>query len=138
MDYLLSMTEKMTVLYNDTCPICSREVNGYRRMTAGRAEGVVYAGLSEGAYACHGLTEEQAARRFYVVKEGALLSGVPAFAALWQEVPRLRWMSWLVSLWGLRWLAAQIYDRLLAPVLFAMHKRRQRRADTGGATDRIR
>lgn len=122
------MTDKMTVIYNDSCPICSREVAGYRRMTERCGLDVAYAGLSDDTYRRFGLTEDEAARRFHVLKGGKLLSGVPAFAALWNEMPRLRWLARLVQLWGVRWIAGQTYDRLLAPALYAMHKRRQRRA----------
>jgi len=123
------MTENITVIYNDTCPICSREVDGYRRMTAGEGTDVAYAGLSDGAYAAYGLSKAQAAREFHVVKGGRMLSGVPAFAALWSEIPRLRWLARLVSLPGVHWLACIVYDHVLAPALYLMHKRRQRRLE---------
>ena len=132
------MTQKMTVLYNDTCPICSREVNGYRRMTEARGLPVAYAGLSDGTYAQAGLTEEEAARRFHLLKDGQLLSGVPAFAALWQDLPGLRWLSRLVRLPGVRLIAAAVYDRILAPLLYALHRRRQRRAESVCAGRRSR
>lgn len=122
------MTDKMTVIYNDSCPICSREVASYRRMTEQGGLDVAYAGLSEDTYARFGLTADEAARRFHVLKGGRMLSGVPAFAALWNEVPRLRWLSRVVRVWGVRWVARQAYDRLLAPTLYGMHKRRLRRA----------
>lgn len=126
------MTEKMTVIYNDSCPICSREVAGYRRATEGCGRNVAYAGLSDDTCRRVGLTPDQAARRFHVLKEGRLLSGVPAFAALWHEIPSLRWLSRLVGLPGVRWFAELTYDRLLAPLLYALHKRRERRAARSG------
>jgi predicted DCC family thiol-disulfide oxidoreductase YuxK len=120
------MPDKMTVIYNDACPICSREVDGYKRMTERNGLKVAYSGLSEGAYSALGLTEDEAARRFHVLNGDSLLSGVPAFAALWAEMPRLRWLARLVQVPGVRWVTTVVYDRLLAPVLFMMHKRRQR------------
>lgn len=126
------MSDKMTVIYNDSCPICSREVESYRRMTERGGLEVAYVGLSEETYQRFGLTADEAARRFHVLKGGRLLSGVPAFAALWNEMPRLRWLARLVQVWGVRWVARQTYDRLLAPALYAMHKRRQRRAGRSG------
>lgn len=116
----------MTVIYNDTCPICSREVNQYRRVTDARGAEVLYAGLSDCALGVHGLTAEAAARRFHVVKEGQLIGGVPAFAVLWDEIPKLRWLAWLVRRPGINWAAALVYDHVLAPMLYAMHLRRQR------------
>jgi predicted DCC family thiol-disulfide oxidoreductase YuxK len=124
------MTDKITVIYNDTCPICSREVNGYRRSTDRNGGTVAYSGLSEGACDSFGLTEDAAARRFHVLEDGVLLSGVPAFAALWARIPGLRWLSRFVRLPGVRGLAGFVYDRLLAPPLYALHKRRQRRTES--------
>ena len=64
------MKTELIVIYNDTCPICAREVAGYRRATRRAGASVSYAGLSDGDVARFGLTEEQAARRFHVLKDG--------------------------------------------------------------------
>ena len=131
------MNERTTVIYNDTCPVCSREVAGYRRMAARDGLEIEFAGLSDGVHARHGLNDEAAARRFHVVVEGELYSGLPAFAALWSRMPRLRWLSRMVRLPVLRTVFGGFYDYLAAPALFALHKRRQRRAESvsgnGGA-----
>ncbi|WP_305967946.1 MULTISPECIES: thiol-disulfide oxidoreductase DCC family protein [unclassified Mameliella] len=124
------MTDKPTVIYNDSCPICSREVAGYRRMAERDGVELGFAGLSEGAHADHGLTRDQAARRFHVVKDGTLYSGLPAFAVLWAEMPRLRWLARLVRLPGLSHILGAAYDHLVAPALYALHRRRQRRAES--------
>ncbi|MBV6635449.1 MAG: DUF393 domain-containing protein [Mameliella sp.] len=124
------MTERPTVIYNDSCPICSREVAGYRRMAEHDGVEVGFAGLSEGTHQDHGLTGDQAARRFHVVKDGTLYSGLPAFAVLWAEMPRLRWLAWLVRLPVLSRILGLIYDHLVAPALYALYRRRQRRAES--------
>ncbi|WP_058246386.1 thiol-disulfide oxidoreductase DCC family protein [Tropicibacter naphthalenivorans] len=121
------MSEKTTVIYNDTCPICSREVDGYKRLTAQDAT-IGYHGLSACDLARFGLTPDQAARRFHVVKGGQLLSGMPAFAALWQDIPRLRWLARVVRAPIIRPAVGALYDHVAAPILYKMHKRRQRRA----------
>ena len=117
----------MTVVYNDTCPICSREVEGYKHMTDAEDVDVEYVGLSSGRAAEFGLDQEAAARRFHVVTEGARLSGVDAFAALWSRLPKLRWLSRIVTLPVIHRLAELVYDHVAAPALFVMHRRRQRR-----------
>lgn len=120
------MQRDMTVIYNDTCPICSREVAAYKRRTP---DAVRYVGLDPDRLAQLGLTPDAAARRFHVVRDGTLLSGVPAFAALWDTMPRLRWLARLVRLPGIRGVTAWGYDRVAAPLLYALHRRRQARAD---------
>ncbi len=121
------MTDKTTVIYNDTCPICAREVNAYRDMSRAGGLEIVYQGLSDCDLARFGLDRDSAARRFHVVKGGVLYDGIPAFALLWDDLPRLRWLARLVRLPGVAWLAAALYDHVLAPALFALHKRRERR-----------
>ena len=117
--------ETLDVIYNDTCPICSREVALYKTKTG---EDVVYHGLSDGDMARFGLTDVTAAREFHVLQEGELISGVPAFALLWDRMPRMRWLARFVRLPVIQPLAALIYGRVLAPMLYASHKRRQARA----------
>ena len=124
------MTDKPTVIYNDSCPICSREVAGYRRMAEHDGVDIGFAGLSEGAHADHGLSRDAAARRFHVVKDGTLYSGLPAFAVLWAEMPRLRWLARLGRLPVLNRLLGLFYDHLAAPALYRLHRRRQRRAES--------
>ncbi|SNT18892.1 thiol-disulfide oxidoreductase DCC family protein [Antarctobacter heliothermus] len=130
MAYLFPMQEKTTVIYNDTCPICSREVDSYRRMTARDGLDIAYCRLSDGAQAAHGLTRDAAARRFHVIRDGKMLDGMPAFAALWEEMPRLRWLAWLVRRPVLRQITEGLYDHAMAPMLYRMHLRRQRRQES--------
>ena len=126
MTYVCAMTQDLTVIYNDSCPICAREVSAYRRYTEARGVPVTYLGLSSDRLATHGLTKRDAARRLHVVQDGQVISGVPAFALLWDRIPRLRWLAWLVRRPVIASLAALIYDHILAPALFAMHRRRER------------
>ena len=67
---------------------------------------------------------DTAARRLHVRKDGIVLSGIPAFIALWQEIPRYRWLARIVSLPGIHRLAVWTYDGILAPALYAWHRRR--------------
>lgn len=121
------------VIYNADCPICSREIAGYRRMSEAAGLAIRYSDLKRADLARWGLTEEAAARRFHVVQDGRLLDGVPAFAALWSRMPGLRWLARTVELPGLRQMAAFGYDRLAAPLLYALHRRRRARALHKGA-----
>jgi len=116
-----------TVIYNETCPICSREVDMYARYAKSKALPLRFEGLATADLAAWDLTPEAAARRFHVVKDGQLYAGVPAFVNLWDEMPRFRWLAYLLRLPGVSSLAAVVYDRMLAPRLYRLHEKRQAR-----------
>jgi len=120
----MSRGMETTVIYNADCPICSREVDGYRRYAEARALPLHFQDMGRADLAAWGLTPEDAARRLHVVQQGRLLAGVDAFVALWAEMPRFRWLARLVALPGLRQAAELLYERALAPLLYAMHRRR--------------
>jgi len=121
------MTETMTVIYNADCPICAREIAHYRRLTERHDLPVRYAGLDAPDVIDSGLTRDDAARRLHVVRDGEVIAGVPAFIALWRVIPGFRWAARIVSLPGLRQIATHSYDWVLAPALYALHRRRVRR-----------
>ena len=75
-----------------------------------------------------GIDEDTAARRLYVEHEGELLSGIPAFIVLWQQMPRYNWLARLVALPVIKQIAAATYDYLVAPVIYRWHQRRKARA----------
>ncbi len=113
------------VLYNADCPVCSFEINHYAAYARRQALPLGFEDLNVDDLADWGLTRDQAARRLYVLKDGALHSGIPAFLILWQDMPRYRWLARLVGLPGIRHLAGFVYDRILAPLIYRWHLRRQ-------------
>ena len=119
------MTEKTEVLYNDTCPICSREVGHYERLTQISGAPVAYDPLNQTDTLVHwGVDAETAAKRLHVRKGGQVYSGIPAFVLLWREIPQYRWLARFISIPGVHGLACATYDWVLAPVLYHMHRRR--------------
>ena len=119
------MSEKTHVLYNDDCPICRFEIDSYRRRAVKAGLPLRFDTLE--AAADWGITPDQAARRLHVRQGGEVLSGLPAFRALWAEMPGFRWLAWVTGVWGVRQVAGAVYDHVLAPALYAMHVRRVRR-----------
>ena len=113
------------VLYNETCPVCSFEIDAYRRRAEASDLPIRFDTLAEAAN--WGLTADQAARRLHVLHRGELLSGLPAFRALWGEIPHLHWLARLTGRPFIGAAAVTLYDKLLAPVLYRMHLRRQKR-----------
>lgn len=119
------MTEDIRILYNDTCPLCRFEVDGYRRAADAAAAPLRFDRLDEAAD--WGLTPDQAARALHVMQDGQLLSGLPAFQAIWAHLPRWRWLARLTALPVIRPALTLIYDRIAAPLLYRAHLRRTAR-----------
>ncbi|WP_298429994.1 thiol-disulfide oxidoreductase DCC family protein [uncultured Jannaschia sp.] len=117
----------LRVLYNAECPACRFEIDHYRRWTERDGLPVGFDDLNGPERAEWGIEADAAARRLHVRRGGETLSGFPAFLALWAEMPRMRWAARIGGLPGIRTVAGWIYDRIGAPLLYASHRRRQRR-----------
>lgn len=117
---------KTRVLYNDSCPICSREIKHYDRLAAEEQLSLSFEKLSTQAQAW-GIDPDTAAQRIHAIRGDEILTGFDAFVAMWSEIPRYRWLSRLCSLPVIRTIVRWVYDRVAAPLLYAMHKRRQRK-----------
>jgi len=120
------MTDETRVLYNEDCPVCRFEIGHYRKQALAEGAALRFEDLSN--VAAWGLTPDQAARRLHVMHQGRLVSGIPAFQLLWAKLPGWRWLARIMALPGLHQLACAGYDHLLAPLLYRMHLRRQRRS----------
>jgi predicted DCC family thiol-disulfide oxidoreductase YuxK len=94
-----------TVYFDGACPVCSREVAQYRRLRGAEALRFVDASSCEAAAFGPGLTREEALARMHVREaDGRLVSGAPAFAAIWRRLPAFAWA------------APVLEHRLVAPV----------------------
>ncbi|MEL6806589.1 MAG: DUF393 domain-containing protein [Pseudomonadota bacterium] len=118
------MTENTRVLYNADCPVCSFEINHYAAYSVRNGLPIRFEDLNRDALDAWGLTPDEAARRLYVMKDGQMFSGIPAFIVLWQDMPRYRWLARLIALPGLNRLACLTYDYVLAPLIYRWHLRR--------------
>jgi predicted DCC family thiol-disulfide oxidoreductase YuxK len=118
------MTDETRILYNDTCPLCRFEIDHYRARAQATGAPLGFDPLDRASE--WGLTGDQAARRLHVRQGGRVLSGFDAFRAIWSTLPRWRWLARVTGLPGLRHLLAFAYDRVVGPVLYRAHLRRQR------------
>lgn len=117
-----------SVLYNANCPVCSFEIDHYADYSRSRGLPIVFDDLNEIEKLTRwNVDADTAARRLHVLKDGKLLTGIPAFVALWQDMPRYRWLARFASFPGINWLANKVYDLALAPAIYRWHVRRVRR-----------
>lgn len=119
------MSDETNVLYNASCPICSREVDHYARLSDAADLPIRYDDCTNpAALAAWGITADEAAKRLHVRKGGQVYAGIPAFVILWKDIPQTRWLARLISLPGIHWIACFGYDYLAAPLLYRLHLRR--------------
>lgn len=124
--------DKTEVLYNADCPVCSYEIDHYARIVERDALAIAFSDLNNSKDVGQwGLTADQAARRLHVRKNGKVFSGIPAFIALWQDMPRYRWLARLVATPGIHRLAVWTYDYVLAPLLYRWHLKRTKHEVAG-------
>ena len=113
-----------SVLYNASCPICNFEITHYAQYADSNDLPIRFDDLNSDARVQWGLDADMAARRLYVLRDGKLTSGIPAFLVLWAQMPRYRWLAQTVGLPGIRQIASAIYNYVLAPVIYRWHLRR--------------
>ena len=125
---------KLTVFYNGACPICGAEVRHYQALAARDGAPLAWVDISRerDALLGYGIDAAGAKRRLYAaLGDGRLLAGVDAFAALWLRLPRYRRLARIVTMPGLKGAAALVYERVLAPGLVWLDRRRERRVLDG-------
>ncbi|UWQ95082.1 DUF393 domain-containing protein [Rhodobacteraceae bacterium M385] len=119
--------ESTRILYNDRCPICRAEMRHYTRRAEAANASLVFVDVNSIDTAQWALTETQASRRLHAkLPDGQVISGIDAFAAIWDHLPGLRWMARTVRLPVVGAIFALLYDRVAAPLLYRMHLRRER------------
>ena len=122
-----SSNDSLRVLYNGSCPICSKEIEHYQRYSEGEGLPIAYDDLMTEARESWTIDEDSAAKALRVRRGDQVLVGVDAFLALWEAMPRYRLLARLVRLPVIFTLARWVYDGVLAPALFWLHQRRERR-----------
>jgi predicted DCC family thiol-disulfide oxidoreductase YuxK len=78
----------VTVWFDGSCPLCSREIATMRRLD--RRGHVVFVDVSDGAAGCP-IDRQALLERFHAREnDGPIVSGAAAFAAMWRAIPLLR------------------------------------------------
>lgn len=104
----------LTVFYDGSCPLCRAEIETYRRMQgADRIRWLDVSGCGDGDIAPN-LDRDRAMRRFHVRRrDGTLISGGRAFAELWFQMPRLRFLGRMFRTGAGGWFLDRAYDLFL-------------------------
>ena len=115
------LMNKLTVLYNDQCPVCTLEINHYRELCAKNKIELGFEKISDQGpvLTMSDLSVQEAKRRLHVKTEsGELKDGIDAFLALWNLMPGYRILGKVLALPGIYRVSNWIYDGVLAPLLY--------------------
>ena len=117
------------ILYNARCPICRAEIAHYQRRAVASRAPLSFEDLNEADLGDWALTADQAKRRLHAaLPDGRIVSGIPAFAAIWAALPGMGWLARLVMAPGVRSVADVAYNRVAAPWLYRRQISRERQA----------
>ena len=114
------------VLYDGGCPMCSREIAHYRRLTP--VTHIEWIDVAQDPDRCEalGVAVERAMARFHVRDTtGNWHTGAFAFAELWRHLPGYRLLAWLLRASRTLPLVDRLYSR------FAAWRLRRRCSDAG-------
>ena len=127
--YLKCMEQRpdTRVLFNANCPVCNFEIRHYAQYADRSGLPIRFDDLNTNARDQWGLDADTAARRLYVLHDGVLTSGIPAFLVLWAQMPRYRLLGRIIGLPGIKDVAIFAYDLVLAPTISPWHLWRTRR-----------
>lgn len=125
--------EQTRILYNHACPICRAEMMHYRAKAEATGAPLVFEDLNGADLGGWQLTPDQAKRRLHAaLPDGRIVSGIPAFAAIWRALPRIGWLARVVEWPGVNRLADFAYNRIAAPLLYRRQMKREARGLVGG------
>ena len=129
--YIFSMKSnakkmKTEIFYNGSCSICAPEIRMYKKIiTYENVEGsnqldFVDISVSVPDEFSH---EDMLKRLHAKLPNGDIVSGVPAFIALWKQVPGFKGLAFLINLPIVKSVAIFTYDKILAPTLYKRYVR---------------
>ena len=104
---------KINVYYNDSCPICKREIEVYKS----RSNGIDYNDSS--------LMENKYNRRMHAYEGDVEYVGASAFILIWKNTPGFKWLGLLLNNRFCIFFMNIIYEPI-AFCLYKMHLRRKK------------
>lgn len=118
-------SNRFTVYFDASCPMCRSEIAFYQNRRG--ADRIDWVDVSDPENAPSDMTCAQAMARFHVRDTtGTLIDGGVAFAHLWKQLPRLRWLGLLFDTPATRWMINGAYNLglPLRPRLQALFRKR--------------
>lgn len=123
----MDRNDDIEVLYNADCPVCRMEITHYQHRAAQAGAPLSFTPISSDSLADWSLPPKTALKRLHIRQGSTQLSGLPAFIAIWEELPRMRWLARLMSRPLPHAIGTRVYDHILAPLLYRWHLSRQKK-----------
>ena len=102
--------QNFTVYYDGACPLCTKEIDTYRKATGAEELTWMDAANCDPAMLGDDLDGQTALARMHVRDEnGKLISGAAAFAAIWARLPKTRWLGKLMGTRPVLWILEPAY-----------------------------
>ena len=107
------------VLFNDSCPICSKEINHYKSLE----NNINWLDINdlEISTKLSGKSHRELLRRLHVIKDEKVFSGVSAFIIMWENIPKYRWIAYIIST-PIIYQVSVIFYEVIALFLFYKNK----------------
>ena len=119
------MEKKLEIIYNENCPVCRFEINHYKTYAAKKNLSIKFIDLNNVDLKKWNLTKDKAAQRLYAFDQGKKYEGVSAFNILWSKMPRYKFLAFIVQIPILNKASNITYDKILAPIIYKMHLKRE-------------
>tara|TARA_B100000686_G_scaffold31244_2_gene32144 strand:- start:20361 stop:20717 length:357 start_codon:yes stop_codon:yes gene_type:complete len=114
----------MKVLYNEQCPVCSREIKHYKNLIKEEIKWLDINNLKVSTK-LSGKSHRELIRRIHVIKDGKVYSGLDAFILLWGKIPQYKLLSRLLSKPIIYHFSYMLYEAL-ASLLFLINYKQLR------------
>jgi predicted DCC family thiol-disulfide oxidoreductase YuxK len=123
-------TPTLALYYDGLCPLCSREIDHYRKLSANDPS-IVYVDIAATDFdaAAHSLDAKRIHQVIHVKVGETIFTGLDAFIEVWKRMPGFRWMARVASwpvFYQMGWMGYIIFAKV-RPLL----PRRKANCDSG-------
>ncbi|MDA0712621.1 MAG: DUF393 domain-containing protein [bacterium] len=91
-------TKKLTIYFDGSCHLCSREIEGYRKQDVSEKLKLIDISTSNFDASADGLDPQEVKRVMHVRRpDGRVVTGIDAFVAIWRHMGIFTILSFLVE-----------------------------------------
>jgi predicted DCC family thiol-disulfide oxidoreductase YuxK len=95
----LKVVNMINVFYDDRCPLCRREIEYYKKLSAFTE--INWSGISENIPTLekYGISHTESLKVLHAINEdNQMVYGVDTFILIWQQLPKWKWIAKFVEL----------------------------------------